>query len=367
MAMAALFSNLAWGQVEFRTIADLPGQFNEISGMESADSSYIYAMNDGGNAAEIYRIDTLGDVVSTSTIQASNTDWEDLTSSKDQLFIGDFGNNGNSRKNLRVLILDKKDLVDKAVLQPKVIEFTYSDQTQFPPASNALYFDCEAFAYHNDSLYLFTKNRTNPYDGWSFMYVMPAKEGNHTAVKIDSVMILGFRKELGWITSADIHQKQLMILGSSFALVWNINTKVRLNATPRRLDFGHFSQKEALCILDNQNFLTSDEKFTGLGGPRLFGVEWDGAVMSANADFDPSGELWVHGDNIFYKSSGAAYKKLEIYDLNGNRALRQKFKSGSSSGSISIDGLKNGTYFAIIENDNGFKKVMRFIRMNEND
>src|SRR6188768_3637663 len=67
---------------------------NETSGLTFINGK-LWTFNDSGNANDIYRVDT-----STSTVyqtvdisNATNVDWEDMTSNNDYLYIGDFGNN----------------------------------------------------------------------------------------------------------------------------------------------------------------------------------------------------------------------------------------------------------------------------------
>ena len=80
----------------------LPSGLNESSGL-AIYKGLLYTHNDGGNPNEVYALDTNALLKQTYTIQnASNLDWEamQITSAGD-LLIGDIGNNGNNRQNLR--------------------------------------------------------------------------------------------------------------------------------------------------------------------------------------------------------------------------------------------------------------------------
>ena len=91
-----------FGQQSLRRVASFPADLNEISGIQFIQHSF-WAINDGGNPARLYQIDTFGNIVKTFKIPASNTDWEDICSDGDSmLYIGDFGNNDNNRKDLAI-------------------------------------------------------------------------------------------------------------------------------------------------------------------------------------------------------------------------------------------------------------------------
>jgi sugar lactone lactonase YvrE len=52
-------------------------------------------------------------------LQNTNIDWEDITKDKDgNLYVGDFGNNDNERKDLCIYKIDKKSLTTKVPFQP---------------------------------------------------------------------------------------------------------------------------------------------------------------------------------------------------------------------------------------------------------
>lgn len=78
----------------------------EVSGVTyDAKRSMLWAIEDSGNRNEVYGIDTLGTVVKTIAVNGvENNDWEALTMGADgSLYVGDFGNNGNTRKILQFM------------------------------------------------------------------------------------------------------------------------------------------------------------------------------------------------------------------------------------------------------------------------
>ena len=100
---------------QLNILADLPNELKEVSGTEVlTNSNLIWMINDGGNKSTLYGVSEKGKIKKEIEIKAKNTDWEDLTTDeKGTIYIGNFGNNTNSRKNLRILKIDKKYLRKK--------------------------------------------------------------------------------------------------------------------------------------------------------------------------------------------------------------------------------------------------------------
>ena len=80
-------------------------------------------------------------------------------------YIGDFGNNYNARKDSFIYEIVHPEM--EGYEYTEKITFTYSNQKAFPTPLNQQNFDCEVMVWYADSIYLFTKNRTTPFDGWS--------------------------------------------------------------------------------------------------------------------------------------------------------------------------------------------------------
>lgn len=163
----------------------LPEVLKEVSGMTRLPNGDLWLLNDSNNSSDLYRVDPkTGKVVETRRLPVKNYDWEDLTHDpQGRMYIGDFGNNRNQRRNLRIF---RYDPVTQAL---DSIEFQYPDQKAFPPAKQEDWnFNCEAFVFLNDSLHLFSKN---VFVG-NFItkhYVLPARPGKHTAELRDSLLV----------------------------------------------------------------------------------------------------------------------------------------------------------------------------------
>lgn len=187
-------------------IANLPGKINESSALIFFNGQ-LWTLNDSGNQPEIYSIDTTsGSVLRTVVISnAVNTDWESMAQDDSSIYIGDFGNNQGNRKNLRILTIQKAELLNPATYTVKAgyIDFFYPDQVDFTPALNKNNFDCEAFFYHNDSLHLFSKNWSDLYTKHYTLPVMPGKYRAHLRERFNVD---------GLITDASVNTKGNIVL-----------------------------------------------------------------------------------------------------------------------------------------------------------
>ena len=163
----------------------LPATLTEVSGLVLTPDGNLWALNDGGNSSELFRFDakTL-QLLDTRTLPIPNRDWEDLTADKEgNLYIGDFGNNGNNRKDLRIYRYHPQRGTMDSIL------FRYPDQWAFPPKDKRQWnFDCEAMVFFGDSLHLFSKNRFKS-NHFSKHYVLPAQAGVHVPMLRDSVYL----------------------------------------------------------------------------------------------------------------------------------------------------------------------------------
>jgi hypothetical protein len=245
-----------------RVVTTFDEELEENSGMAYYGGGVIYLVNDGGNGPRLFRFDTtLSGYTTFDILNAPNTDWEDLTSDKfDNLYIGDFGNNDNNRRDLRILKSPNPESIFSNEIAVETISFTYEDQASFPPSESELYYDCEAMIWYADSLYLFTKNRTKPFDGWSYMYVLPDEPGSYVAQLRDSIQFSAVDKKLGWITAADLRGDSLLLLSSNKVhLGVGFGKKTLASMTWESFNVG-FSQKESVAFgAKSTDIFISDE------------------------------------------------------------------------------------------------------------
>ncbi|NTW25642.1 MAG: T9SS type A sorting domain-containing protein [Lentimicrobium sp.] len=201
--------------IDLREVCQLPDALIESSGIAIEGSNRIWSHEDSGNSNEIYCFDTTGTLLRTIEItNVQNIDWEDLAVDNEETwYINDAGNNNNNRNDLAIYKIPAPETITGNTVTAGIISFTLEDQNAFPPPSANRNFDIEAIVWHADSLFLFTKDRSNPFTGITKMYVLPDSPGNHTARLADSYFI-GITIETGRITSADInhHTGELILL-----------------------------------------------------------------------------------------------------------------------------------------------------------
>jgi hypothetical protein len=265
-------NNCAKLRVKPRLMSKLPPALHETSGLILFDGQ-LWTINDGGNPAELYQIDTAnGQVLRAIKISNSaNSDWEGLAQDNSNVYIGDFGNNAGNRTNLRVLKINKSALLDTANTQAEaqIIHFRYPDQTDFTASFNNNNFDCEAFFYHNGQLHLFTKNWG---DKQSRHYSLPSDSGSYVAHFIEQ-----FDAD-GLITDATINKSgNMVLLGyektwwkfyASFAwLIAANNRGFYFDGNKKRVGLGsvlHVGQSEGIFLKnDNSAFISSESILNG--------------------------------------------------------------------------------------------------------
>lgn len=259
------------GKLDYQ--CSVPNFLYENSGMElEIGQNQIYMINDSGNANSVYAIDaTTGEMKREIAISnAQNKDWEDLTLFNGDLFIGDFGNNKNDRKNLVIYwvsdINSYKNVQNTAFA--KTISFSFEDQSKFPPKKKKRNFDVEAFMAKDDALYLFTRNRSSKFDGTVKCYKLAIKEGQQLAKLVGSYSFCD-----DWpscqITAADYHAASNTIALLSYDKVWLLNDFKGDNFFMGQITtyhLGHTSQKEALCFKDARTLYLGEESKKNVGG-----------------------------------------------------------------------------------------------------
>jgi len=251
------------------TLADLPKALNEASGIETTDySDLIWMINDSGNASKLFAVNEKGNIKKELNINAENNDWEDLTSDdKGNIYIGDFGNNNNNRKNLTILKVSNYSLNNSGEVAVERILFKYPNQHKFPPKKKQLYFDCEAFFYHRDSLFLFTKSRAHNNFGQTSLYKIPAKLGNYIAQYTSTFNTCSDMD--CWITGADISKDGKNVVLLSPRSVWMFTDYKGtdfFSGTVTELDLNQNSQKEGICFKNENTLYIVDEKAHGFDG-----------------------------------------------------------------------------------------------------
>lgn len=160
-------------------------QLREISGLTYTRDGALWCINDGGHAPALFRlVPETGEIAETRLLPVLNRDWEDLTTDRQgRLYIGDFGNNQHTRRDLCIYRYDPVAQTIDSIL------FSYPDQHAFPPPAQRWWnFDCEAMVFYRDSLHLFSKNRFVG-NFYTKHYVLPAQPGQYIATLRDSLLL----------------------------------------------------------------------------------------------------------------------------------------------------------------------------------
>jgi len=247
-------------------IFDLPKKLTEVSGIVySENDNLFWVLEDSGNPSVIYGLDTQEGKIQRklAITDARNGDWEDIT--KDEagnLYIGDFGNNANKRKDLCIYKIDKNALTKGETTPAYKVSFSYPEQKEFPPKKSGLFFDAESFFEYKGNFYLFTKNRSKGYDGTVFVYKIPNVAGTHKASLVGKFKTCdNFRHCV--ITSAAISPdatKIVFLAHDKVFLFENYKEGDFLNGTQSEFKLNNFSQKEAICFIDNKTLIIAEEK-----------------------------------------------------------------------------------------------------------
>lgn len=252
---------------------DLSKDLKEISGWVFVNDSTLVAHNDSGDESRIYVLNTKGKIQHSILIKnVENIDLEDITyDGKKYLYIGDFGNNTNTRKDLAIYKIKAEDVIDNKDVEAEIIHYSYPDQKDFPPNNANLYYDCEALTFADDSLYLFTKNRTSPFDGKCMIYRLPTKAGTYEA-NFYNYIIIGNRD---WyrdaITAADCKNDKLFLLTYNRVISYSFKKgKIKYLA---HHTFNPITQKEALAVGPGNKLYIGDERHKLMGGGHLYVVD----------------------------------------------------------------------------------------------
>ena len=347
-------------------IAVLPGNLTECSGL-AYFGNRLWTHLDGGNLSQLFEIDTLsGAVKEIVTIpNSNNTDWEDLAEDDEHIYIGNFGNNFGSRTDLGIYKIKKSNLVGGNPL-PELIEFSYSDQTDFTPAVNNNNYDCEAFFFWNDSLHLFSKNWV---DFKTRHYVLPATPGTHIAQLRDSLNVVG------QITAADISDDGLVVLlgynkSTIEAFMWllfDFPESRFFSGNKRRISLGSViatSQVEGIVFRnETRGYICAEERVINQAivlPPKLMAFEvaqWlqnPVATTDRFADWgisiypNPAGEYLFISANKWPPSPF----KLRVTDVAGKTLLERLYEQPTTAElKIDVSNIPAGTYLLILENE----------------
>ena len=254
-----------------RSMATLPNVLNESSGLERTTDGLFWSFNDRNGKAELYGFDTSGILKSTLRItNATNIDWEGIACDEaGNLFVGDFGNNDNDRRDLSIYKIAMPTFEQQTINLPAgKIEFYFPEQTEFPPPEKEWQFDIEAMFARGGWLYLLTKDRSKPFVGKTRLYRLPDSPGNYQAVFL-AEFITNRDESKGQITAADISPDGsilVLLTNKRLYLFKDFLDNDFFSGTPEQRDLPINRQMEGLVIQDSCTIFLTNEKKDGESG-----------------------------------------------------------------------------------------------------
>ena len=247
----------------------LSKKIDETSGLEILDGKFI-THNDSGGDPKLYYLDKKGKIVFERTLEGvKNNDWEDITKDDQCIYIGNMGNNVDTRKNLSIV----KTPIDPSSNTAELIEFNYPEQVKFNTAYNKSQYDAEALITIDDFLIILTKNKLKKI---TEIYVLPKIAGKYEAKKIGSLNTQSI------ITGGDYDPdtKLLALTGTLFfneyyiLKIENFNLEVKKDY---KIDMYEIpigkTQVEAIKIIDSNTFWISSEDEKSSSSARLMKIK----------------------------------------------------------------------------------------------
>jgi hypothetical protein len=346
---------------------NLNKKLNESSGLIFWKKLF-WSHDDSGGQPDIYGMNTSTSKIRRTVVvtNATNVDWEDIAQDNGFIYIGDFGNNTNgNRTDLKIYKIAKADVNKGDSVTAQVINFSYSDQTDFTPrGNNNTNFDCEALIAYGDSLYLFSKDWL---DLKTRLYSLPKNAGTYSATKLAELDVQGL------ITGADVLPTQRVIVLSGYNsflspfmyLLYDFSDNHFFDANKRKVLLNEsFTQTEGISAKTATQFFTTNERFSTFGittpakleqlnvsallnpyystlssnqnaikaGNKTNAKESKWALLTAR-----SNTLQVHVLEPFTKSIS-----LEIFDTKGVLSLKKSITNSLTS--IDISSLANSVY-----------------------
>lgn len=208
---------------------DFP-EVKEASGLVKSRlwEGVFWTHNDSGDEARIFPINKDGAILKPEWMKkyvgiqipdAVNVDWESIaTDDKGHLYIGDFGNNSNTRRDLIIYVIEEPYPTQTVVTNTKKrILYYYPDQKNVP--AEQYNFDAEAMFWKDGHIYILTKHRADTY---TKLYRLDAvkSNGKKPAKLIDKFNIQG---QVGGADISPDGRKLAVLTNTS---VWIFETRI---------------------------------------------------------------------------------------------------------------------------------------------
>ena len=353
-----LFSLALRAQTQIpQIVCQLPAALQESSGLISLNAgATFWTHNDSGGKSLLYEIDSNCQILRTIHVSGvTSVDWEEIAlDDSGNVYIGDFGNNDNNRKDLVIYRIPEFDKLNADSISAERIEFSYINQFDFPPSSEYRNFDMEAFIWLHGKLYLFSKNRTSPFSGYTYLHLLPDRAGSYQTQLVDSFYTGSGLMQQFWITGAAINEKkdQLFLLSYDKAwLFYPLDTQNLFRSPVRQLQFPSITQKEGVTFGNASFVWMTDEYFsTFRNGGTLLKLNLD-RLLSLNNNFSHQKiQLFPVPADDFILISGENIQSVLIQNFYGQTVMEIDHPELQN---IPVSHLPSGTYLARIVTTDG--------------
>ena len=337
---SVLFS-LAAGAQEFTLVVTLDESIDETSGLLYLDQRII-THNDAGGAANLYELNPVdGTVLKTTTVSnATNIDWEDITSDDQYIYIGDFGNVSGDRTDLKIYRIAISDYINASnnTVVADIINYSYEDQTDFTPGLFATNYDAEALISYGDSLYVFTKNWV---DQKTNIYSIPKMPGTYSAVGVDSI------DSQGLVTAATYNNTFDHILLAGYTLtspfiieLHNFTNAIFSSGSIDRYDLqtpsGYSTQIEAITFRNENEYYLTAEKGMLNQNPGLY--SFTSSILGSDTFKNTKSIIYPNPARDEIEIISKKFDLVEVYDLKGT------LLGSSFSKKMNVSNFKKGIY-----------------------
>jgi hypothetical protein len=319
-------------------------------------NNWFWSHNDSDNPPEIMAFDSMGGHILHTTFiaNAPNTDWEEMTQDANYFYIGNFGNNGGSRKDLSILKIRKSDInltTKRDTVKCSFIRFSMGDQTDFTDNFIATDYDMEAMVFAGDSLHLFSKNWV---DKMSRHYVSPTDTGSYQLFPVETLNVGG------QISGASINSEgQLALIGYTKPyypcfvwLMWDYKNNRFNTGNRRKIDLGNTlfpGQIEGTTLRNTTLYISNEDKVATQSLLKLETAKWMDATNNNSVE-----DTFINRTSISFKSGFLTVNSIDIskgmlllvFDINGKRVFNAEFNSIETEHSERFDltALPKGIY-----------------------
>lgn len=186
----------------------------------------FWTHNDSGDTPRLFAITASGELIAEFAVEdARHRDWEDIAADEaGNLYVGDIGNNLNTRRDLVVYRIPEPDPFgeERSVRADLALPFRYADQKGFPQWGR-WNFDAEALFWMDGALHILTKHRS---DRRTQLYRLPVTpEPDEAVLEPIASFDLGEAHRLyfsaaGNVTGADLHSNGRLLAVLTYRAVF---------------------------------------------------------------------------------------------------------------------------------------------------